>query len=897
MRNRRRLTERVTYVVGSVGLWLFAAPMQAVGEVATKAGLYVDFFPNVGIPNIFLQDPPGGVYRFGDTASQASVNRSGNGYTTSASANGSISAVSATLSANAAVSTNGPDVSHAGASAETFVHFHPGLTLPAGRGRAALSLKITLSGSLSGDAAVSFEAEMPFSFGARYGQSASGDGRWLLRIDNGPVTTDGTGQVSHTFTWNSVPFDFDFPDPFPFDVRPSLIASVGSGGLPGQSAIAATISDFSIRILEHTPPEGPPDDNTGFRWVGPSEAAPSGNFAVATHWRGVRQPEVQEVPVKNDERADAAIFDLNQTYTVNVTNNTTERLIVINGQPTLNLGNYTAAGISLTQPSVAVGNQATLTLVNGTLNSTHAVIGHVPPSGNGPAEVHLLNPNAHWNNPGRLTVGGDGPGRLFVANQSELATGESRIGRSARGEVIVGNRSLWDAANLAVGFDNEGTLTIESGAFVSADQVRLGEFAGARGELRVDGVHSGGLRSRLEANSIDVGFQGVGDLEIESGGHVKAQDMMIANRFGEFGGAAVIGHQDGLPSTLEVTDILRLGASEGAGGQLLIEQGGLVTASNVVIGHLQEGIVTVFGGDSGPRTTLAVTGLFVAGSNPGGLVIETGALVTTSIAGIGGGDNRPEAVGRVRILDPAGPADRLSEWRIADVLSILSNGTLSVGTGGAVTVGQIEPQSLMVRVGPGGILSGNGTIIAGEGVEEAGGLVNFAGTINPGTSPGTLTIDGNYEQGAAGTLLIEWAGLGEELFDRLIVTGDATLGGTLEIQLLDGFLPRAGDAIEFLHVDGTVNGNFARMSFPQLAPGFVADVTISPDGKLLLTARSDAQYGEGVISDLPDNVQLAIDAIAPVLCGGGLCGAGAGLAMPLTVGGLLFMRRRWAAHG
>ena len=41
-------------------------------------------------------------------------------------------------------------------------------------------------------------------------------------------------------------------------------------------------------------------------------------------------------------------------------------------------------------------------------------------------------------------------------------------------------------------------------------------------------------------------------------------------------------------------------------------------------------------------------------------------------------------------------------------------------------------------------------------------------------------------------------------------------------------------------VGGTIAGTFERITFPNIAPGFDADITVTADGDLRLTARSDA---------------------------------------------------------
>ena len=82
-------------------------------------------------------------------------------------------------------------------------------------------------------------------------------------------------------------------------------------------------------------------------------------------------------------------------------------------------------------------------------------------------------------------------------------------------------------------------------------------------------------------------------------------------------------------------------------------------------------------------------------------------------------------------------------------------------------------------------------------------------------------------------------GLASGQFDVLHVTGNATLGGTLEMTFLNGYLPRSGDTFRFLEVDGSITGQFAQVVFPQLLPGFQFDTVVVPGG-LQFTALNDA---------------------------------------------------------
>ena len=110
---------------------------------------------------------------------------------------------------------------------------------------------------------------------------------------------------------------------------------------------------------------------------------------------------------------------------------------------------------------------------------------------------------------------------------------------------------------------------------------------------------------------------------------------------------------------------------------------------------------------------------------------------------------------------------------------------------------------------PGGLLQGSGTIDSNVG---------SAGEVAPGLSPGVLTIQGNYVQQSNGVLRVELDGMapGTE-YDRLVVSGFATLGGRLTIESAPGFLPPVGTTFEIL--SGTRSGQFASVEGDLLPNG------------------------------------------------------------------------------
>jgi hypothetical protein len=81
--------------------------------------------------------------------------------------------------------------------------------------------------------------------------------------------------------------------------------------------------------------------------------------------------------------------------------------------------------------------------------------------------------------------------------------------------------------------------------------------------------------------------------------------------------------------------------------------------------------------------------------------------------------------------------------------------------------------------------------------------------LNIGDSPGKITVNGNYTQGPQATLNIEVAGLTTPgvSYDRLEVTGAATLRGALHLTDINGFKPNANDTIVPLTA-GSISGKF-----------------------------------------------------------------------------------------
>jgi PEP-CTERM motif len=117
-----------------------------------------------------------------------------------------------------------------------------------------------------------------------------------------------------------------------------------------------------------------------------------------------------------------------------------------------------------------------------------------------------------------------------------------------------------------------------------------------------------------------------------------------------------------------------------------------------------------------------------------------------------------------------------------------------------------------------GILGGTGTLIS-DVIVQTGGL------LDPGLSPGTLTVDGNVSF-TGGTLRIQIGGTGVNEFDLLNVSGMIDFTDSLiEFAFINGFLPTTGETWDFASAASFIALDQASFQYTGLAPGFLFDVS------------------------------------------------------------------------
>ena len=166
-----------------------------------------------------------------------------------------------------------------------------------------------------------------------------------------------------------------------------------------------------------------------------------------------------------------------------------------------------------------------------------------------------------------------------------------------------------------------------------------------------------------------------------------------------------------------------------------------------------------------------------------------------------------------RNLSPPGNFSNAGSLVIGLGSSFTPTGATYAQTGGSTWV-----QSGGTLLAPGKTIQLEGGALKGTGTINAD-VTNSSGTVAPGNSPGFLDVTGDYVQGPGGTLNLEIAGRDPNVpeFDRLRVTGTATIDGTIHVDLLDGFQPAPGDEFQVVSSAGLTLQSALAYQLP--APG------------------------------------------------------------------------------
>jgi autotransporter-associated beta strand protein/T5SS/PEP-CTERM-associated repeat protein len=483
-----------------------------------------------------------------------------------------------------------------------------------------------------------------------------------------------------------------------------------------------------------------------------------------------------------------------------------------------NTGNWFDAADWSTTPSP----QSTTFAAAGPPNSTQIAIVGNSPSAN-------------------ISAGGAVANELIV-NQTDVSgrfdeSGSVPISPSA-GQVIVNgkNASLsLSGTNLPVSLDvQSGSVLIENGGKLTTSGSGVGRVAfttppgGVAAPPKVSVLGSGSLW--IENGTLSIGLLSQGQVVIADGGSFQGTKNVIVGTLGQInigtGGLAGTFNAPTITNNgvihFDFTDTTTLSAQVSGSGQILKDGIGTVilTGNNTYSGGTTINAGTLQLGNGG--TTGSLTGN----------VIDDGILAF----------NRSDSVTYHGVISGGGSVQQNGTGTTVLVMDNTYTGTTTVNAGTLIVDGSIS--STQTVVNPGGLLGGNGSLLAPvvspgvstasrrASVASAGGSLVNSGIVSPGDPVGTLTVSGNYIQNADGTLRINFAS-GQHSVLRVL--GQATLAGTLQLIRLGPFQLQVGDKLTFLTAKGGVSGTFSTIQNPFISNTIVkAQVVILPNEVQLL---------------------------------------------------------------
>jgi len=151
---------------------------------------------------------------------------------------------------------------------------------------------------------------------------------------------------------------------------------------------------------------------------------------------------------------------------------------------------------------------------------------------------------------------------------------------------------------------------------------------------------------------------------------------------------------------------------------------------------------------------------------------------------------------------------------LAITTSFSNAGKTTVGVGSGFSVGGSYTQTAGTTTVDGALMAPSGLALQkgsllGKGTIAA--AVTSSASVTPGDSsakPATLTVTGTYTQNSSGSLNISIGGTAADAYGQVAVSNGVSLGGTLIIKRIKGFVPVIGNTFNIV-TGSAVSGQFA----------------------------------------------------------------------------------------
>jgi T5SS/PEP-CTERM-associated repeat protein len=573
-----------------------------------------------------------------------------------------------------------------------------------------------------------------------------------------------------------------------------------------------------------------------FTWIPPGNAS----YQNALSWT----PNINAPP----GAADQAIFNryseggegvTDVTFSANASNN---RMIMRDDDIRLNLpgrtyrllnSNSGTPGLVVAELAANISN-LTISGAGGLVETNYSTIAQATDT-YGSVTVNA----ATWTTSQTLFVGRGGDADLILETGAQVIAGRITIGDQATSVSIASvegeGAMLRSAQQLVVGGAGSGELYIYEGL------VRSAGAAIAR-DVDSEGVVSLVGGSWENTGNLDIGggnaSGGIGDLIIDydstvtTTGRTRVWDNgLLSIR----GGTLITGSLENLGSLEYLVGVLHLTASD-----LTIGETGVLGAVLALTPDMHT-IVDQHTTVDANASISAIQGTFASGTitNNGRLTIVDGGMQFTGAA-------TNTATGRISVVDSTlatgtGATDRLVNQGRLDLLDATVNGDLHNAPGTTITHG--------------GAVAFNGRV-TGNGQFSGGGHVTFNGRFEPSDAATALSFGGDVSFTGTNTLLMQLGGTtAGAQYDQISIVGNAAFAGTLDVALLGGFIPAAGQSFTLFEY-GAHSGQFT-VNPPSLPSGLNWSLDYGASA-LVLSFSSATNPGDLNSDGLVNRADLAI---------------------------------------
>jgi outer membrane autotransporter protein len=426
---------------------------------------------------------------------------------------------------------------------------------------------------------------------------------------------------------------------------------------------------------------------------------------------------------------------------------------------------------------------------------------------------------------GRLSGSGalakSGKGLLMLAGDNTDFTGQTTI---SDGALVPRVPTALGLGSLVLGAptpqtDQAPMLVVPSKQKLGGNLAIGGDFHWNAGEIA---FYASGASPQSGDLAIGIG----GDLVVSTSGNatfdfsrVESLDfgtytLISANNIADFGSLAFQANYRpdttliGNFTTSNKTVLYTITGAQSTGGAIDNSAGTLAISEFIVD---RDGVVTI-----GSSNTLEA----LAFRNRGSLAIQTGSQLVVSSGNVSV-QSGASVISGGSLVTP-GNFSKSGSGELVVQSNLVVNGTAAVETGLLSVNGNLVASNVVVSQNA--TLGGAGTIFSNVNVN--------GGNLAPGNSPGTLTIAGNLVLTGANSTTIEIAS--PTNFDRIVVGGQATLGGALNIEAFGGNTLAYGQQYNILQA-GSITENFTSITAPEtfrgrlLNGGTVGTILIAPD--------------------------------------------------------------------